>query len=206
MISQIFYLVSQNKLPFRLQHYNPKVFYWNEIWLLCRPFENDELRAGHGQQQHLGRLRHSYDAQLVLRSANIKEKTSLTSLYQQQLPELLMQGRMDKCFHVVYTKSWPSHLNIAAEIKTHQMRVHFSNFLLSSFAKLQLQFFVFSWQEWYSVWSCGAAVRLLRHLCSEMLFMVVICDYLIYCRFSVTMSTMSSPFPLTSDMKRAFFL
>lgn len=120
--------------------------------------------------------------------------------------ELLIRVRMEPSFHVVYTKSWPSHLNVAAEIKTHQMRVHFSNFLLSSFAKLQLQFFVFSWQEWYSVWSCGAAVRLLRHLCSEMLFMVAICDYLIYCHFSVTMSTMSSPFPLTSDMKRAFFL
>lgn len=125
IISQIFYLVSQNKLPFRLQHYNPKVFYWNEIWLLCRPFENDELRAGHGQQQHLGRLRHSYDAQLVLRSANIKEKTSLTSLYQQQLPELLMQGRMDKCFHVVYTKSWPYHPNVAAEIEKLSTRQHF---------------------------------------------------------------------------------
>ncbi len=29
---------------------------------------------------------------------------------------------MDPCFHVLYAKFWPYHLNVAAEIKTHQTR------------------------------------------------------------------------------------
>lgn len=42
---------------------------------------------------------------------------------------------LDPCFHCLYTKFWP-HLNIAAEIETHQTRKCFSNLLLSNFVGL----------------------------------------------------------------------
>ncbi len=41
----------------------------------------------------------------------------------------------DPCFHVLYVKFWPYHLNVAAEIKTHQTRQRFSNLLLSNFGE-----------------------------------------------------------------------
>ncbi len=47
-------------------------------------------------------------------------------------PEPLRQGRMDPCFHVLYTKFWLYHLN-AAEIKSQKIRQRFSNLLLSNF-------------------------------------------------------------------------
>ncbi len=47
------------------------------------------------------------------------KKISPTPLHHHQL-ELLRQGRMDPCFHVLYAKFWPYHLNVAAEIETHQ--------------------------------------------------------------------------------------
>ncbi len=50
-------------------------------------------------------------------------------------PEPLRQGRMDPCFHVLYVKFWPYHLNVAAEIETHQTRQSFSNLLLSNFGE-----------------------------------------------------------------------
>jgi len=35
-------------------------------------------------------------------------------------PAWTIGGRMDPCFHVVYTKFWPNHLIVAAEIEIHQ--------------------------------------------------------------------------------------
>ncbi len=58
-----------------------------------------------------------------------------TPLYHHHQPEPLRQGRMDACFHVLYTKFWSYHLNIAEEIKTQQTRQHFSNLLLSNFGE-----------------------------------------------------------------------
>ncbi len=49
--------------------------------------------------------------------------------------EIWWQGKMDPCFHVLYAKFWPYHLNVAAEIETHQTRKHFSNLLLSNFGE-----------------------------------------------------------------------
>ncbi len=64
-------------------------------------------------------------------------KISPTPLHHHQhQPELLRQGRMDPYFHVLYTKFWPYHLNVAAEIETHQTRQRFSNLLLSNFGEL----------------------------------------------------------------------
>ncbi len=45
------------------------------------------------------------------------------------------QGRIDPCFPVLYDKFWLYHLNVAAEIETHQTRQRFSNLLLSDFGE-----------------------------------------------------------------------
>lgn len=38
-----------------------------------------------------------------------------TSLHQKQQPDPLIQGGMNPCFHVIYIKFWPYHLNVTAE-------------------------------------------------------------------------------------------
>ncbi len=48
-----------------------------------------------------------------------------TPLHHHHRPEPLRQGRMDPCFHVLYAKFWPYHLNFAGKIKTHQTRQRF---------------------------------------------------------------------------------
>ncbi len=67
----------------------------------------------------------------ILRSAVFFKRCSIgtkcaneispTILHPHQQPELLRQGMMDPCFHVLYTKFWPYHLNVAAEIQTHHV-------------------------------------------------------------------------------------
>ncbi len=42
---------------------------------------------------------------------------TLLALHHHHQPEPLRQGRMDPCFHVLYTKFWLYHLNVAAEIE-----------------------------------------------------------------------------------------
>ncbi len=56
-------------------------------------------------------------------------------LHHHHQPEPLRQDRMDPCFQVLYAKFWPYHLNVAAEIETHQTRQRFYNLLLSSFGE-----------------------------------------------------------------------
>ncbi len=70
--------------------------------------------------------------QLVLRGPKCAKKISPTPLHHQQ-PEPLRQGRMDPCctLHQILTL----HLNVAAEIETHQTKQHFSNLLLSNFGE-----------------------------------------------------------------------
>ncbi len=64
-----------------------------------------------------------------------QENTPLTlHHHHRHQPELLRQDMMDPCFHVLYAKFWPNHLN-AAEIETHQTRQCFFNLLLSSFGE-----------------------------------------------------------------------
>ncbi len=89
---------------------------------------------GHGQQQYSGKLWHLKDSQLVLRDPKCAKNISPTPLHHHQ-PELLKQGRMDACFHVLYAKFCPYHLNVAAEIETHQTRQRFSNLLLLNFGE-----------------------------------------------------------------------
>ncbi len=58
-----------------------------------------------------------------------------TPLHHHHQSEPLRQGRIDPCFHVLYAKFWHYHLNVAAEIETHQTRQRFSNLLLSNFGE-----------------------------------------------------------------------
>ncbi len=75
-------------------------------------------------------------AQLVLSGPKCAKKISPTPLHHHlQQPEPLRQGRMDPSFHVLYTKFWPHHLNVTAEIETHQTRQRFSNLLSSNFVE-----------------------------------------------------------------------
>lgn len=46
------------------------------------------------------------------------------SLYHHCQSEPLKQGRMDPCFHILYAKFRPYHLNVAAEIKTPDQATH----------------------------------------------------------------------------------
>ncbi len=124
-------------------------------------------------------------------------------------PEPLRQCGMDPCFHVLYTKFWPYHLNVAAEIETHQTRQRFPIFycpILESLCKLYPPFPVLSWQEWHPVWSSAAEAHLLqgstccvfrdviRHI------LVVTSGYLSYCCLSI-ISKQSAHSPLISDIK-----
>ncbi len=133
-------------------------------------------------------------------------------LHHHHQPKPLRQGRMDPCFHVLYAKFWPYHLNVAAEIETRQTRQCFSNLLLSNFGE--------------PVWivasvSCsyltGAAPGVVFCSCSPsasgfrccafrdgiLHILVVKCGYLSYCCLSI-ISNQSAHSPLTSDINKAF--
>ncbi len=112
------------------------------------------------------RLWHLNNAQLVLRGPKCAKKISPTPLHHQYQPEPLRRGRMDPCFHVRYAKFWPYHLNVTAEIETHQTRQRFSNLLLSRLwwvlCELYPPFPVLNWQERHPVWSSAAVAHLLQ--------------------------------------------
>ncbi len=119
-------------------------------------------------------------------------------------PELLRQGRMDPCFHVIYAKFWPYHLNVTAEIETHQTRQIFSNLLLSnSDEPVQIVASVSCWQVRHPVWSSAAVAHLLqgstccvfRDGILHTLFGTSGC--LSYCFLSI-ISNQSAHYPLTS--------
>ncbi len=113
----------------------------------------------------------------------------------------------DPCFHVLYTKFWPDHLNIAAEIETRQ----FSNLLLSSF--VDPVWIVSSVSCSYltgaaPVWSSAAGAHLLQgSMCCVfrddiLQILVVTSGYLSYCCLSI-ISNQSVHSPLTSDINKA---
>ncbi len=73
------------------------------------------------------------DLYSVISGPKCAKKISPTPLHHHHQPEPSRQGRMDPC--VLYAKFWPYHLNVAAEIETHQTRQRFSNLLLSDFGE-----------------------------------------------------------------------
>ncbi len=123
----------------------------------------------------------------------------------------MRHGRMDPCFHVLYAKFWPYHLNVAAEIETHQTRQRFSNLLLSNFGEpVRIVASVScSWQERHLVWSSAAEAHLLQGstccaLRDGVLYTLVVSSgYLSYCCLSI-ISNQSAHSPLTSDINKAF--
>ncbi len=134
-----------------------------------------------------------------------------TPLQHHHQPEPLRQGRIDPCFHVLYAKFWPYHLNVTAEIETHQTRQRFSNHLLYNFGEpvwIVAFFSVLSWKERHPVWSSAAVALLLQGLTccvfrDGILTLVVTSVYLSYC-FPSIISNQSAHSPLTSDINKAF--
>ncbi len=98
------------------------------------------------------------------KGSKVCQKISLTPLYHHHQLEPLRRGRMDPCFHVLYAKFWPCHLNVAAEIETLQTRQHFSNLLLSNLGEPVWIVASVSccWQERHPVWSSAAVAHLLQ--------------------------------------------
>ncbi len=115
------------------------------------------------QQQYSGRLWCLNDAQLVLRGPKCAKKISPTPLHNHH-PELLRQGRMDPCFHVLYAKFWPDHLNVAAErlIRSGNIFPIFCCPILVSLCEMWPPFPVLSWQERHPVWFSAAVAHLLQ--------------------------------------------
>ncbi len=108
------------------------------------------------------------------------------------------------CFNVLYTKVWPYHLNVAAEIKTHQTRQCFPIFYCPILVSLcELKFPVLSWQERHPEWSSAAGAHLLQGLtcCAFrdgiLHTLVVTSGYFSYCCTSI-ISNQSAYSPLTS--------
>ncbi len=139
------------------------------------------------------------------------KKISSTPLHHNQ-PEPLRQGRMDPCFHVLYAKFWPYHLNVAAEVETHQTRQRFSIFycpIMVSLCELYPPCAVLSWQERHPVWSSAAGAHLLQgSMCcvfrdGVLQILVITSGYLSYCCLSI-ISNQSAHSPLTSDINKAF--
>ncbi len=113
---------------------------------------------------------------------------------------------MDPCFHVLYTKFWPFHLNVAAEIETHQTRQLFLIFYcptLVSLCELYPPFPVLSRQERHTEWSSAAVAHLLQgSTCCAFRdgiqhTLVIMSGYLSYCCLSI-ISNQCAHSPLTS--------
>ncbi len=134
-----------------------------------------------------------------------------TPLHHHHQPEPLRQGRMNPCFHDLYAKFWPHHLN-AAEIQSHHTRQRFSNLLLSGYS--ESVWIVSSVSCSYltgaaPVWSSAAGAHLLQgSTCCVfrdgiLHILVVTSGYLSYCCLSI-ISNQSAHSPLTSDINKAF--
>ena len=117
-------------------HLISKVLYWIEIWWLWRPLKYNErifmfkkpswdhlscvtwcsilLEMLHLVHKGMNAISNSTavlnNTKLVSSDPQCAKKITPTSLHYRQLPELLIQGRMDPCFHVVHTKFY--HLKI----------------------------------------------------------------------------------------------
>ncbi len=122
------------------------------------------------QQQYSGRLWHLNDAQLVLKDQKCAKKISPTPLHHHQQPEPLRQGRMDPCFHVLYTKYWPYIWMLQQKSRL----VSFSNILLSNFGESVNCSLCFFFLADRSGTRCGLLLlesicfRVWRVVCSEM--------------------------------------
>ncbi len=97
------------------------------------------------------------------------------------------------------------HLNVAAEIETHQTRQHFPIFYCPILVILCELFPVLIWQKRHPVWSSAAVVHLLQGLMccvfrdGILQILVVTSGYLSYCCLSIISNSLSILlWPLTS--------
>ncbi len=105
------------------------------------------------------------------------------------------------------------HLNVAAEIETHQTRQTFSTIFYCPVLVILCELYppcaVLIWPERHPVWSSAAGVHLLQDsMCCVfrdgiLQILVVTSDYLSYCCLSI-ISNQSVHSPLTSDINKAF--
>ncbi len=187
---------------------------WDDLWqgaLSCWKYSSEEeytvVIKGWTWSATILRLWCLNDAQLVLRGQKCAKKIPPTPLHHHHQPEPLRQGRMDPCFHVLYTKFWPYHLN-AAEIKTHQIRQRLTIFycpILVILCELYPPCAALIWQERHPVWCSAAVAHLLQgSTCCAfrdgfLHILVVTSGYLSYCCLSI-ISNQSAHSPLTSDL------
>ncbi len=125
-------------------------------------------------------------------------------------PAWTVETRQDgSCFNVLHTKFWLYHLNVAAEIETHQTGNVFPIFycpILVSLCELYPPCPVLIWQERHPVWFSAAVAHLLQgSTCCAFRdgILHTLVGYLIYCCLSI-ISNQSAHFPLTSDTNKAF--
>ncbi len=141
------------------------------------------------------------------------KKISPTPLHHHHQPEPLRQGRMNPCFHVLYTKFWlyiwMSQLKLRL-IRPGNVFSIFNRPILVSLCELYPPCAVLIWQERHPVWSSAAVVHLLQGLTCCVFRdgilhnLVVMSGYLSYCCLSI-ISNQSVHSPLTSDINKAFW-